>query len=116
MIRIPFAEQEIETSANEHLQYPHPKVQRKCKVVYLKSQGSLMPTSPNSFASRPERSKGISTTIKRAGSKNSKRMVTRAVLGRYRTTSQKPGPAKAEFQLGERERMISLCREYGSIG
>lgn len=39
MIRIPFTEQQIETLAYERYHYPDPKVQRKCEVVYLKSQG-----------------------------------------------------------------------------
>ncbi|MGF1581235.1 MAG: transposase [Gemmataceae bacterium] len=39
MIQIPFTDQDVETLAYERYHYPDPKVQRKCEVVYLKSQG-----------------------------------------------------------------------------
>lgn len=39
MIRIEFSKSEIEALEYERFHHPHPKVQKKMEVVYLKSQG-----------------------------------------------------------------------------
>jgi len=39
MIRIEFSPEDIEQLNYERYHYPHPQVQRKMEVLYLKSQG-----------------------------------------------------------------------------
>ena len=39
MIRIKFTEQQIEDLSDERYHHPHPRVQQKMEVLYLKSQG-----------------------------------------------------------------------------